>query len=165
MEKLRTYIQKNRELFESDPLPEGHKGRFLERLSESQPARRYFRFNYLIYISVAALLLLVLTIGVRFLKEDPATSLFADPCSGESYSCYYDRILKLSNRIEYDTRSLPQYRRQEILMNMKSLMPGSSEDFTEMLPEEISEKEAERLKREYYQRLYEGMKEIASLTN
>jgi hypothetical protein len=48
---------------------------------------------------------------------------------------------------------------------MESILPVSSEDFSEMLPAEISGKDAERLKKEYYQRLYEGMKEIASLTN
>jgi hypothetical protein len=34
-----------------------------------------------------------------------------------------------------------------------------------MLPEDISSKESKRLNKEYYQQLYEGMIELASLTN
>jgi hypothetical protein len=99
MDKLRSYIQNNKDLFEPESLPEGHELRFLERLAEYPPPKKYIRYKYLIYISVAALLLLVIAIGVRFLKEDPVTSLFADPCTGESYSCYYDQIVKLSDQI------------------------------------------------------------------
>ncbi|HOO42487.1 MAG TPA: hypothetical protein P5167_00370 [Bacteroidales bacterium] len=162
MDKLKSFIQENRELFDSDPLPEGHELRFMQKL-ESRRSRKH---NYLIYISVAALLLLVVTIGVRFLKEDPVSSLFyVDPCGSESYTCYYDQMQKLSEQIEYNTRELPDYQRQEILMNMESIMPGSPDEFSEMLPKDISSSEAVRLNKEYYQQLYEGMKQLASLTN
>jgi len=162
MDKLKSFIQENRELFDSDPLPEGHELRYMQKLEN----RRSRKHNYLIYISVAALLLLVVTIGVRFLKEDPVSSLFyVDPCGGESYTCYYDQMQKLSEQIEYNTRELPDYQRQEILMNMESIMPRSADEFSQMLPEDISSREAERLNKEYYQQLYEGMKQLASLTN
>ena len=162
MDKLKSFIQENRELFDSDPLPEGHELRFMQKM-ESRRSRKH---NYLIYISVAALLLLVVTIGVRFLKEDPVSSLFyVDPCGSESYTCYYDQMQKLSEQIEYNTRELPDYKRQEILMNMESIMPRSADEFSEMLPKDISSQEAERLNKKYYQQLYEGMKELASLTN
>ncbi|MFA5753419.1 MAG: hypothetical protein WC128_06895 [Bacteroidales bacterium] len=162
MDKLKSFIQENRELFDSDPLPEGHELRFMQKM-ESRRSRKH---NYLIYISVAALLLLVVTIGVRFLKEDPVSSLFyVDPCGSESYTCYYDQMQKLTEQIEYNTRELPDYKRQEILMNMESIMPRSADEFSEMLPNDISGREAERLNKEYYQQLYEGMKQLASLTN
>ena len=48
---------------------------------------------------------------------------------------------------------------------MESIMPRSADEFSEMLPEDISSKEAKRLNKEYYQQLYEGMIELASLTN
>ncbi|MFA5301545.1 MAG: hypothetical protein WC395_02530 [Bacteroidales bacterium] len=162
MDKLKSFIQENRELFDSDPLPEGHELRFMQKM-ESHKSRKH---NYLIYISIAALFLLVVTIGVRFMKEDPVNSLFyVDPCGGESYTCYYDQMQKLSEQIEYNTRELPDYKRQEILMNMESIMPRSADEFSEMLPKDISSQEAERLNKKYYQQLYEGMKELASLTN
>jgi hypothetical protein len=162
MDKLKSFIQQNRELFDSEPLPEGHEMRFMKKM-EKRNSRKH---NYLIYISVAALLLLVVTIGVRFLKEDSVSSLFyVDPCGGESHTCYYDQMQKLSQQIEYNTRELPDYKRQEILMNMESIMPRSADEFSEMLPEDISSKESKRLNKEYYQQLYEGMIELASLTN
>lgn len=166
MDKLRTFIQDNKEAFESDPLPEGHELRFMERLGNKLSEPRPRRYKYLIYISVAALFLLVVTIGVRFLKEDPVNNLFdVDPCTGESYTCYYNQLQKLSDQIEYNTRDLPEYKRQEILMNMQSIMPASVDEFSQMLPAEISGRDAEHLQKEYYQRLYEGMKQIASLSN
>jgi len=48
---------------------------------------------------------------------------------------------------------------------MESIMPRSADEFSEMLPNDISGREAERLNKEYYQQLYEGMKQLASLTN
>jgi len=44
-------------------------------------------------------------------------------------------------------------------------VPSSAHEFSDMLPADISDKEADRLNIEYYKQLYEGMKEIASLTN
>ena len=77
----------------------------MERLGNKLSEPRPRRYKYLIYISVAALFLLVVTIEVRFLKEDPVNSLFdVDPCTGESYTCLQP-VAKLSDQIEYNTRT------------------------------------------------------------
>ncbi|MDD4919645.1 MAG: hypothetical protein PHX94_02905 [Bacteroidales bacterium] len=165
MDNLRSYIQDNRELFEAEAPPQGHQTRFEERLAKSGLKRNRHLVKQLIYVSAAALLLVVLTIGIRFLKEDPLAGLLADPCADGAHTCYYNQIRKISSQIEFDSRNLPEYKRQEILMNMESLMPASAHEFSDMLPEGISGKEAERLNKEYYKQLYEGMIRIASLTN
>ena len=164
MDELRSYIQENRELFETEAPPQGHQARFEERLAKSGLKRKRPGVKYLIYSSAAALLLVVLTIGIRFVKEDPLAGVFADSCADGAHTCYYNQIRKISSQIEYDTRDLPEFKRQEILMNMKSLMPASAHEFSDMLPEGISSKEAERLNKEYYKQLYQGMIQIASLT-
>ncbi|MDD2289463.1 MAG: hypothetical protein PHT64_06970 [Bacteroidales bacterium] len=164
MDELRSFIKDNRELFEKEALPQGHQTRFEKRLAKSGLKKNRIRVKYLVYTSVAALLLVVLSIGIRFIKEDPLAGLFADPCVGEASGCYYNQIRKISSQIEYDSRNLPEFKRQEILMNMQSLIPDSSHEFSDMLPREISDKEAERLNKEYYKQLYQGMIQIASLT-
>ncbi|HPX79848.1 MAG TPA: hypothetical protein PK603_05980, partial [Bacteroidales bacterium] len=73
-------------------------------------------------------------------------------------------IPRLSDQIERSTRDLPEYRRREILLTVASILPYSKEEFSEMLPSEVNSKDAKRLNKEYYQQLYEGMKEIATLT-
>jgi len=165
MDKLKSFIQDNKTLFETESLSQEHEKRFMERLAKSQSIKKFRTYKYLIYISSAALLIVVLAIGLRFLKEDPLAVFPSDPCRDGSHICYYNQIRKLSSRIEYDSRNLPEYKRQEIIMNIQSLVPSSAHEFSDKLPADISDKEADRLNIEYYKQLYEGMKEIASLTN
>ncbi len=150
MDALKTFIQNNKIAFEQEPLPAGHEIRFTERLKR----RKRRRAKVLIYSSVAASILLMLSVVTHL----------SGPCPVGSGSCYYEQITKLSDQIELSTRELPEYQRREILVNMASIMPHSEEEFSEMLPLEVNKKDAKRLNKEYYQQLYEGMKEIATLT-
>ena len=150
MDSLQAFIQENKELFEQEPLPDGHEIRFAERLKK----RKQRKSKVLIYSSVAASLLLMLTVAIHLSK----------PCLTGSGSCYYQQITRLSDQIERSTRDLPEYRRREILLTVASILPYSKEEFSEMLPSEVNSKDAKRLNKEYYQQLYEGMKEIATLT-
>ena len=150
MDSLQAFIQENKELFEQEPLPDGHEIRFAERLKK----RKQRKSKVLIYSSVAASLLLMITVAIHLSK----------PCLTGSGSCYYQQITRLSDQIERSTRDLPEYRRREILLTVASILPYSKEEFSEMLPSEVNSKDAKRLNKEYYQQLYEGMKEIATLT-
>ncbi|OUO49729.1 hypothetical protein B5F77_14185 [Parabacteroides sp. An277] len=44
MDRLKDFIEKNREAFEHEPLPEGHETRFRQRLDEAFPEKRTRRF-------------------------------------------------------------------------------------------------------------------------
>lgn len=150
MDILKNYIEENKALFEQDELPEGHEERFVER----QKIRRKRRVILLIYSSSVALILLILSIGTYLLQ----------PCPTGDGACYYAQIVKLSGQIEQSTNHLPEFKQREILMSMYSIMPQSEDELLNMLPAGMNEKDVKHLNKEYYKRLYEGMKEIASLT-
>lgn len=150
MDVLKNFIQENKALFEHEDLPEGHEQRLLKR----QKTRKRQRLIFLTSSTSAALIVLMLTVGLYKTQ----------PCLTGSGACYYAQIVKLSDQIERSIEHLPEFKQREILMNMYSIMPQSDVEFENMLPIGISKKDIKHLNKEYYKRLYEGMVEIASLT-
>ena len=152
MDPLKSFIQKNKDLFREAPPAPGHEERFERRLEEQLAKTKRMKRNYMIYISLAASFVLIVSIG-----------FLSSPCPGGSNACYYNEILRLSEEIEFNSRNMPEYRRQEILMTLNTLVPGSENEFSQSLPACLPKNELERLNREYYENIYKGIKEIAAL--
>ncbi len=152
MDPLKSFIQENKDLFCEEPLAPGHEERFENRLERRLARTKRVRRNYMIYISLAASFVLIVSIG-----------FLSSPCPGGSNACYYNEILRLSEEIEVNSRNMPEYRRQEIIMTLNTLVPGSENEFSQSLPDYLSENELERLNKEYYMNIYKGIKEVAAL--
>jgi hypothetical protein len=118
MDPLKSFIQENKDLFREAPPAPGHEERFERRLEEQLARVKRMKRNYMIYISLAASFVLIVSIG-----------FLSSPCPGGSNACYYNEILRLSEEIEFNSRNMPEYRRQEILMTLNTLVPEVKTNF------------------------------------
>lgn len=181
---LESLIDNNRALFDRDPLPEGHQARFQARLAAAQNAGASAsagpsqagtpgtpsasaapsapvaskRWAWLRYSAVAASVALLVGIGGYFFTQQGD----ANPCSDSSYLCYIVEMQRISDQVEYKSRTLSEARRQELMLTLSAMVPVSDDDFLQTLPPELSTQERDRLLNDYYAQLYEGVKEIAA---
>lgn len=164
MDPLKDFIDNNRPLFESETPSIGAEDRMWERLRQqqeaatSQPVQIKGRRKWLVYTSVAASIAVLIGVGSFFMSQPAAVS----PCADEAYTCYLVEIQKLSGEIERSAQDLNESRRQEILQTLSAVAP-QDDDFSETLPQELSQKELDALLLSYYESMYEGVKEVAAL--
>lgn len=72
MDKLKTFIDRHREAFEPESLPEGHEERFLERLAREERTTTRRRWLSWATIPVAAAIALLLYWQLPFLRNMPS---------------------------------------------------------------------------------------------
>ncbi|MDH6341701.1 hypothetical protein M2480_000842 [Parabacteroides sp. PFB2-12] len=132
MDKLKEFVDKNREAFDRVELPEGH----LERFEQKLPTRRKRSASiYYIYGAVAAACIALLIIfrpaTDSFTKEDPADNL----CEIEEVQLYYTmRMNNLLAKMEDHYKAAPTPGSAQLLEASQEVLSDCRTFEEEILP-------------------------------
>jgi hypothetical protein len=153
MSNLEQYIKENRSAFDSGPMPNNHKEMFFNKLQLQKKNKLNFRKKILwVAGSVAASILVVIFIGkvrINFGENGNYNKLMV-----QTYNTQMDEeenaVIEIVKRVrERDLRSVE--------LGIKSI----KEDvipFTDLLPDELTASEKDKIIKQYYMKKIEGIK-------
>lgn len=153
MDNLRNFIDRHRKEFDTGPMPEGHKERFLARLQQGSgpaPPHRVFPRPWRLAAVVAAA---VLVAGVFLLRrtgpQDPVA--YEITSYNRTLAAMTDDIRDICRRKGLDTLQVDQ-----VIGNIE----GEAIPLYEQLPDELPEKQKASILRRYFDLKLDAVKQL-----
>ena len=132
METLNDMIKNNRDMFENNQLPEGHKDRFLKKVARKKfAAKREFVFK------VAAAVLIFAAVSVPWIFKGTQPGSFLATLERESSALYI-----MAQELDPLNRAM--------VINTLDQLTSDAVLFSEQLPDNLDRKTAIKMSKEYY---------------
>ena len=132
METINDMIKNNREMFESNQLPKGHKDRFLRKVARKKvAAKREF------VLKVAAAVLIFAAVSVPWIFN------------GTQSGSYLATLQKESSELYLMAEQLDPLNR-DLVINTLDQLTTEAVPFADQLPDNLDRKTATRMQKEYY---------------
>ena len=132
METLNDMIKNNRDMFENNQLPEGHKDRFLKKVARKKfAAKREFVFK----VAVAVLIFAAVSVPWIFKGTQPGS--FLATLERESSALYI-----MAQELDPLNRAM--------VINTLDQLTSEAVPFSEQLPDNLDRKTAIKMSKEYY---------------
>lgn len=166
MENIKNKIRENRSLFELDPLPKGHKERFLQKIEnqESKSKRLVYKqkkelngkkeHGKIIVYSLAAAVVLA------FIIIPPMFNSFRSKSSLGIIETNYVAILNEKSAVISSMIETLDPINQEMVMSTLDQLVFEAIPFADQLPPSINREEKNRLEESYYYPKIEGMNRL-----
>lgn len=145
MTELEKYINSNLEAFDSEPVPEGSKARFMGRINAERRKRR-IRVLSISFSSIAASFAAILFI-------------IAEPDLSRQLQRHHIRMAEAESEIMVLAERMYPFETETIMSSVRSII-SEAIPLEEQLPDEMSLKDKSRILNEYYNQKISALKEI-----
>ncbi|NCB19936.1 MAG: hypothetical protein EOM61_10000 [Bacteroidia bacterium] len=149
MGNIKEFISSNKNLFENDPLPQGHRERFMKKAEKQKTSISKMRIIRV--VSLAAILMLLASPLIFLHKQEVI-------CNGSQVD-YNTLIQEQAYEIKKLSEQLNQMDKDLVIGTLNQLVTEAV-PFEEQLPDYLLEKERRMLQDSYYCPRIEGIKRL-----
>lgn len=148
MTELEKYISSNLEAFDSEPMPEGSKVRFMDAVREERRKRRV-KIIRLAFTGIAA-------------ASAALTVFLAKPDISRELERHHTRLAEKESEILILAGKVYPYEAEAILSTVRSIT-AEAIPLEDQLPDEMSLKDRRRILKEYYNHKINALEEVMTL--
>jgi hypothetical protein len=149
MDKIKEFITSNKVLFENDPLPQGHRERFLKKAEKQKIINT--KMNVVRFVSLAAILMLLASPLIFLHKQEVI-------CNGSQVD-YNTIILEQAYEIKKLSEQLNQIDKDMVIGTLDQLVTEAV-PFEEQIPDYIADKDRIVLQESYYYPRIDGIRRL-----
>jgi hypothetical protein len=158
MDTVKKYIKENRQAFDCEEPKNGHFERMFEKVANQKSKNAKSFFSY----SIAASLLLALTLGIVFthLSKKPENSELFCANAKDMKQCYISQMENIASNIENLSKKYDEFTIDDINTEVKSIIE-MSHYFENELPQELSNTKKNAIMSDFYQHNLNTLQDIA----